>query len=244
MAIILSGGSAYYTKRSYDLNAIRDQREVMEKRPAVDVQLRPAGLSDLSVKVSIINRSNTNIIPLDIEAEHSFDAGTLYFSNDEQSIDQLRSILSLASMGTIAPSGTRTATATLSGITNGKFEQFQAGLELGFIIRVRLADEQDTIENIKLIRRILPRPEDRHQIEPTPQMFLAIIEDMQRARRNQQLIIFTLAGSGVAGAIAYILFRLRRRRQSRRIEEGTNDGTASVSANESQLVATSKLKED
>ena len=43
IAITISGASLIYSKRSYDLSAARDEREMMDKLPALDVQIRPDG---------------------------------------------------------------------------------------------------------------------------------------------------------------------------------------------------------
>ena len=43
IAITISGASLIYSKRSYDLSAARDEREMMDKLPAFDVQIRPDG---------------------------------------------------------------------------------------------------------------------------------------------------------------------------------------------------------
>jgi hypothetical protein len=188
VAIILTSAGLIYTKRSYDLNVAKEQRELRDKQPAIDVQIRPAGISNLSLTISITNRADINISPLDIVAEHSFEAGSLYLSNDRQSVEKLSSSLSLVSMGAIAPKGRSTMKATLSGITDGKLESFLPGLELEFTVRVRFADRQDTIEQINIVRRILPPLTDR--LEPTPDMFLTAVKETEKARRNQQMLFF------------------------------------------------------
>lgn len=62
VALALSGCSLYVAKRAYDLSIVRDQRELPDKKPAIDLQLRPAGVSTLSVTIEIINRSDINIV--------------------------------------------------------------------------------------------------------------------------------------------------------------------------------------
>jgi hypothetical protein len=186
VAIILSGGSLIYTKRSYDLSVAKDQRELKDKQPAIDVQIRPAGISNLSVTISITNRADVDISPLDIVAENSVEAGSLYFSNDRQSIDRLSSSLSLASMGPIVPKGRSTTKATLSGVTDGKLEQFRPGIELEFTVRIRFADQQDTIDQLSIVRRILPPAAD-YRLQPTPDMLIAVISE---ARRKQQMTFY------------------------------------------------------
>lgn len=188
VAIILSSGSLIYTKRSYDLSVAKDQRELKDKQPAIDVQIRPAGISNLSVTISITNRADIDISPLDIVAENSVEAGSLYFANDRQSIGKLSSSLSLTSMGPIVPKGRSTTEATLSGVTDGRFKQFRPGLELEFTVRVRFADQKDTIEQISIVRRILPPSTDR--LQPTPDMFITAVMEAEKARRNQQVFFF------------------------------------------------------
>jgi hypothetical protein len=154
-AILMSGGGLYVSKLSYDLSALKDDREVRDKMPAVDVQIRPAGASSASVVISIINRADINIAPLEIKVEHSFEAGDLYLSSAQQSVDKLQSSLSLKSMGTIAPKGLGTMKATLSGLTDGKWDSLAPGLELQFTLRIRFADDQDTIQPFSIVRRII-----------------------------------------------------------------------------------------
>lgn len=212
VAIILSGGSFIYTKQAYDLSVAKDQRELKDKQPAIDVQVRPAGISNLSVTISITNRADVDISPLDIVSENSLEAGTLYFSNDRQSIDKLSSSLSLTSMGQIVPKGRSTAKATLSGVTDGKFEQFHPGLELEFTIHVRFADQQDTIAEIPIVRRILPPLTDR--LQPTPEMFITAIKGAETTRRNQRLYFFVqiLLGLVALPSLVFYLFRAWQKR--------------------------------
>jgi hypothetical protein len=114
VAFFVSCGSLYVSKRSYDLSAAKDEREIMDKMPAIDVQVRPAGGSSASVTISIINRADINIAPLDITVEHSFEIGDLYLSSAQQSIDLLKSALSLSPIGTIAPKGIGTLKARVA----------------------------------------------------------------------------------------------------------------------------------
>jgi hypothetical protein len=123
--------------------------------PAVDVQIRPTGASSASMVISIINRADINIAPLEIEVDHSFEAGDLYLSDAQQSVDKLLSSLSLRAMGTIVPKGVGTMKATLSGVTDGKWDSLTPGLELQFTLRIRFADEQDTIQTFSIVRRII-----------------------------------------------------------------------------------------
>jgi len=208
LAIILSGGSFIYTKQAYDLNVAKDQRELKDKQPAIDVQMRPAGISSLFVTISITNRADVDISPLDIVSENSVEAGTLYFSNDRQSIDKLSSSLSLTSMGQIAPKGRSTTKAKLSGVTDGTLEQFHPGLELEFTVHVRFADQKDTVAEIPIVRRILPPSMDR--LQPTPEMVLAGIREAERSRENQRVLFFAEIVLGLAGLVCliFVLFRI------------------------------------
>jgi hypothetical protein len=156
IALLVSFRSLHIAELSYDLSATKDQRELMDKLPAIDVQVRPDGATSAAMTISIANRGGINIKPLDITAEHSFEAGELYLSSAQQSIDRLKTSLSLASMGTIAPKGIGVLKARLSGATDGKDDRFVPGLELRFAVRVRFADEQDNIRNFTVVRRILP----------------------------------------------------------------------------------------
>jgi hypothetical protein len=109
------------------------------------VQIRPAGAAFASVTIAIINRADINISP---------QAGELYFSSTQQSIEKLKSSVSLLSMGTIAPKGVGTMKASLSGVTDGKEDSFTPGVELQFAVRIRVADEQDTVQTFNIIRRV------------------------------------------------------------------------------------------
>jgi hypothetical protein len=210
LAFAISAGSLMYAKRSYDLSVARDQRELMDKKPAVDIQMRPAGVSTLSVTISITNRADINISPLDITAMPSVEAGELYFANDRQNIDKLNSSLNLTLMGTIVPKQTGTMKATLSGVTDGKFEQFRPGLELEFSVRMRLGDQQDTVEHFSVVRRILPAA-GSSPLRPTPEMFLSAVVEAKAARRNQQIFFYGLIMLGLAAFVA-LIFYLRRLR--------------------------------
>ena len=155
VAFFVSCGSLYVSKRSYDLSATKDEREIRDKMPTVNVQVRPVGASSASVVISIINRADINIAPLDISIEHSFEAGDLYLSSAQQSIDKLQSSLSLRAMGTIAPKGIGSMKATLSGVTDGKWDSLTPGLELQFTLRIRFADDQDTVQPFSIVRRVI-----------------------------------------------------------------------------------------
>jgi len=104
VALFVSFGSLYLAKLSYDLSAAKDEREIRDRMPAIDVQIRPAGVATASVTISIINRAEINILPQDVTAEPSLQAGEFYFSSAQQGIDKLKSSLSLLPMGTVVPS--------------------------------------------------------------------------------------------------------------------------------------------
>jgi hypothetical protein len=154
IAFFVSLGGLYFAKQSYDLSVVKDQREIRDRMPAIDVQIRPTGVASASVTISIINRADVNISPQDITAEPSVEAGEFYFSNNQQSVDKLKSSLSLLAMGTIAPKSSATMKATLSGVTDGKEDKFKPGVELEFGVRIRFADEQDTVQTFHIIRRV------------------------------------------------------------------------------------------
>jgi hypothetical protein len=155
VAFFVSCGSLYVSKRSYDLSAAKDERELRDKMPAIDVQVRPDGVAAASATISIINRADINIAPQEIAVEHSFEIGDLYLSSPQQSVDKLKSTLSLSPMGTITPKGTSTLKARVSGVTDGKEDSFTPGLELQFSIRIQFADEEDTVKTIRIVRRIV-----------------------------------------------------------------------------------------
>jgi hypothetical protein len=212
LAICLSGASLFVSKLSYDLSAAKDERELRDKMPAVDVQIWPAGASSASMVISIINRADVNIRPLDISVEHSFEAGELYLSNAQQSLDKLKSSLNLEAMGTIAPKGTGTLKATLAGATDGKSDSLTPGLELEFTVRIRFADQQDTVEQIPIVRRILPLLAER--LQPTPDMFITAVREAEKTRRNQRVFFFAqiLLGLVALFSLVFYLFRLRQGR--------------------------------
>lgn len=155
VAFLVSAAGFYVSKRSYDLTVAKDARELREKLPAVDVQVRPLGASAASMVISIINRADINIVPLDVRVDHSVEAGDLYLSSAQQSADKLLSSLSLQSMGTIPPKASGTMKATLSGVTDGKWDSLRPDLELQFTFRIRFADDQDTIQSFGVARKII-----------------------------------------------------------------------------------------
>jgi hypothetical protein len=208
IAILLSGGSLIYTKRSYDLNAAKEERELRDKEPAIDIQIRPLGAAAASLVISIINRADINIAPLSLEVENSLEAGTLYLSSAQQSLDKLHTSLSLQTMGTIAPKGTGTVKATLAGATDGKSDGLTPGIELEFNVLIRFADQRDTIVPIPVVRRILPPLAER--LQPTPEMFLNAVREAERGRRNQRAIFFAQISLALAVFIAMIFYVFRR----------------------------------
>jgi hypothetical protein len=210
IAIVLSGGSLIYTKLSYDLNAAKEQRELRDKEPAIDIQIRPLGASAASLVISIVNRADFNIAPLSLEVENSIEAGTLYLSSAEQSLDKLRTSLSLQTMGTIAPKGTSTVKVTLAGATDGKSDSLTPGIELEFNVRIRFADQRDTIVAIPIIRRILPPLAERPQ--PTPEMLINVVAEANKARTSQKVlfVVEILLGLAASLGLIFYLFRLSR----------------------------------
>jgi hypothetical protein len=210
IAILLSGGSLIYTKLSYDLNAAKEERELRDKEPAIDIQIRPLGASAASLVISIINRADINIAPLSLAVENSFEAGTLYLSSAQQSLDKLHTSLSLQTMGTIAPKGTGTVRATLAGATDGKSDSLTPGIELEFNVRIRFADQRDTIVAIPVVRRILPPLAERPQ--PTQEMFITAVMEAKKAQRNQRIYFYAQVILALAASLSLVfyLFRLWR----------------------------------
>jgi archaellum component FlaF (FlaF/FlaG flagellin family) len=156
LAFIASGiVGVYFAEQTYRLNAAKEERELREKAPAIDLQISPNQFaSSADVVVSIINRGDINIAPQDITVLHSFEFGEFYLSGAKQSVDALKSWLSLLPMGTIAPKAAGTMKAKVSGVTDGKDDAFQSGVELQFAVRIRFGDDQDTVRTFNLVRRI------------------------------------------------------------------------------------------
>jgi hypothetical protein len=210
LAIILSGGSLIYTKLTYDLNAAKEERELKDKEPAIDIQIRPLGASAASLVISIINRSDINIAPLSLTVENSLEAGTLYLSSAQQGLDKLRTSLSLQTMATIAPKGTGTLKATLAAATDGKSDNLTPGIALEFNVRIRFADQRDSVLVIPVIRRILPPLAERPQ--PTPEMLIEAMVSANKVRKSQQILFFAeiLLGPAALLGLIFYLFRLWR----------------------------------
>jgi len=218
IALIASGGSFYVAKLSYDLSSARDQRETKDKVPAIDIQIRPLGASAASLVISIINRADVNISPLDLTVEHSFEAGVLYLSSAQQSLDKLKSSLKLDAMGTIAPKGVGTLKATLAGATDGKSDSLTPGLELAFTARVRFGDQQDTVEEIPVLRRILAPLTDR--LQPTPDMLITAIREAEKSRKNQRVYFVAKILVAFAAFFALSFYLFNRWRARARIGSG------------------------
>lgn len=170
VAFVISCGSLYVSKRTYDLGAAKDERERREKLPAIDIQIRPDGPTTASATLSIINRDSTLIFPLDITVKHSLEIGELYLSSPQQSLDLMKTSLSLSSLGTLAPKGASALKLRISGATDGKDNRFTPGVELNFLVRIRFADEQDTIKTFSIVRRILAPL----AVEPCPPAFTLV----------------------------------------------------------------------
>jgi hypothetical protein len=153
LAFLISCGGLYVAKKAYDLSAVRDAREISAQAPAIDVQVRQSGTAVAAVIISITNRSNMNIAPQWIAVLPSLQAGVTFFSSKGQKIDDLKSSLSLLSMGTIKPKETVSTNAVLSGQTDGKWDNF-SDAELPFVVRIRFGDDADTFQSFELTRRI------------------------------------------------------------------------------------------
>jgi hypothetical protein len=93
--------------------------------------------------------------------------GDLYLSSSQQSLDLLKSSMSLASIGTIAPKSVGRLRGRVSGVTDGKDDRFTPGQELQFHVRIRFSDEKDTIRTFPVTRRIL----SPQAAEPCPPSF-------------------------------------------------------------------------
>jgi hypothetical protein len=153
LAFAISCGGLYVAKNAYDLSVVRDAREISSQSPAIDIQIRQSGIAVAEVTVSITNRSGINIAPQWIAVLPSIQAGVTFFSGNRQKSDDLKSSLSLLSMGTIKPKETVSTKAQLSGQTDGKWDNFQDA-ELPFVVRIRFADDADTFQSFSITRRI------------------------------------------------------------------------------------------
>ena len=153
----LSGGVAglYYTKLAYDLNVTKDDRERNAKEPNVDIDIRPGrSASAADFTLTILNRSEIQIAPQDITVLRDFDWGDFYLAGPGQSIDALKSTLSLRSMSTIPPNSTVTFKGVVAGVTDGKVDSYKTGVNLQFIVRLRLSDTQGTIRVFPMFRHV------------------------------------------------------------------------------------------
>ncbi|EKS28246.1 hypothetical protein [Afipia felis] len=198
-------------QQAFNLGVTQYEQQLEDKKPAVDVQLRSIGVSTQSITVSISNRGVVNITPLDFTALHSFEAGSLYLGYDSKGIDKLSATISLSSLGTIPPGQTRTVKAILAGVTDGKYEQFTPDLELMFLARVRMADQNDTIENILVTRRILP-PTQNLQPDVTPQHMLEVLVRAKENERRNRMIFAISASLSMLLWIAFVFLWWRDRR--------------------------------
>jgi hypothetical protein len=145
----------YFTKLGHDLNIRKEEREQREKEPTVDIDVRPnRNASSADITISILNRGETMIAPQDIIVLPSLEWGEFYFSGPGQSLDLLKSTLSLRPMGTILPKAVGTVKGIVAGVTDGKDDSFKFGVELQFVVRIRLGDEQGTVQLYPLLRRV------------------------------------------------------------------------------------------
>lgn len=218
IAIVVSGGSLYVAKLSYDFSVAKELREAQEKQPVFDLQINLRGASAATFALSILNRSETNIVPLSMRVENSVEAGELYLSSRQQSLDKLSSTLDLQSMGSIAPKSTAKLIGVLAGATDGKSDTLTPGLELRFAFTLRYGDQKDTIQQIDVVRNILPPVADRPR--PTPEMFLAVVQEAKRkAQQEERLYLFgqiTVAVAAISLALFLVVRRLRDRRDKAR----------------------------
>lgn len=214
IAIVVSGSSLYVAKLSYDFGVAKELREVQEKQPIFDLQIIPRGASAAAFTLAILNRSETAILPRSMRVEPSVEAGELYLSTRQQSIDKLSSTLDLQSMGSIAPKSTAKLNGVLAGATDGKSDSLTPGLELHFTFTLRYGDQNDTIQKIDVVRNILPAVTDRPR--PTPEMFLAVVEEANRkAQQKARLYFFgqiAVAVAAISLALFFVLRLLRERR--------------------------------
>ena len=214
IAIVVSGGSLDVAKLSYDFSVAQELREIQEKQPVFDLQITPRGASAAAFALSILNRSETNILPLSMRVEHSSEAGEFYLAAHQQSLDRLSSTLDLQSMGSIPPKSTAKLNGVLAGATDGKWDSLMPGLELHFAFTVRYGDQKDTLQTIAVVRTILPAVTDRPR--PTPEMFLAVVEEAKRkAEQKERLYVLgqiAVAAAAISLALFFVFRRLRRRR--------------------------------
>ncbi len=214
IAIVVSGGSLYVAKLSYDFTVAKELREVREKQPLFDLQITPRGASAAALTLSILNRSETNIFPRSMRVEASIEAGELYLSTRQQSIDKLSSTLDLQSMGSIAPKGTAKLNGVLAGATDGKSDSLSPGLELHFTFTLRYGDQKDTIQQIDVVRNILPPVADHPR--PTLEMFLSVVQQAQHNSRRKERLYFMGQTIAVVAALSVaLIFFLRRLRHKR-----------------------------
>ena len=155
-ALIVSLLSAGATWRGYELNLARDQRELRSKRPAIDIRMIPSkNPVDITLNVSITNRSDINITPQAIKVSSQptigFDSGIGALAIGKAAIGEITSpVAFLLEMGTIKPGQSREIALT----ARAKSPPFPTGMELQFTVAIRLADEQDSVEEYSLIRRV------------------------------------------------------------------------------------------
>jgi hypothetical protein len=153
-----SGGVAglYYTKLSYDLNVSKDDRERNSNEPIVDIDIRPGrSASAADFTLTIVNRSEMQIAPQDITVLRDFDLGDFYLAGPGQGIELLKSTLSLRLMRIIPPNSTvALKSGVVAGVTDGKVDSFKTGVDLQFIVRIRLGDSLGTIRVIPIVRHV------------------------------------------------------------------------------------------
>jgi len=86
LAIVISASSHMVSKLPFGLSATKDQREISEQLPAVDLQIIPAGAASASVTISVRNRGEVNVAPQDITVPPSLEQGEFYFAGRRPAI--------------------------------------------------------------------------------------------------------------------------------------------------------------
>ena len=86
LAIVISASSHMVSKLPFGLSATKDQREISEQLPAVDLQIIPAGAAPASVTISVRNRGDVNVAPQDITVPPSLEQGEFYFAGRRPAI--------------------------------------------------------------------------------------------------------------------------------------------------------------
>ena len=77
-------------------------------------------------------------------------------------------------------------------------------------VRIRFADQRDTVVAIPVVRRILPPLAERSQ--PTEEMLISVVMEANKAHRNRQVVFIVeiLLGPAASLGLIFYLFRLWR----------------------------------